>query len=172
MRAVYVLSFFLFSSFSVFGESRNFDCDPKKFLSENLIEKVLVHRETSFQICLNCEGETCSFNQELLKDERSLSVCKRLFCTPSFASRGFEIPPETPRGKSSFNYKYMISNTGTIKDIKIISVEGVFSSRDAREFLKALTRKTKYIPIEFRDDYYELINLESQISINTRLGYE
>ena len=172
MRAVYVLSFFLFSSFSVFGESRNFDCDPKKFLSENLIEKVLVHRETSFQICLNCEGEICSFNQELLKDERSLSVCKRLFCTPSFASRGFEIPPETPRGKSSFNYKYTISNTGTIKDIKIISVEGVFSSRDAREFLKALTRKTKYIPIEFRDDYYELINLESQISINTRLGYE
>ena len=172
MRAVYVLSFFLFSSFSVFGESGNFDCDPKKFLSENLIEKVLVHRETSFQICLNCEGEICSFNQELLKDERSLSVCKRLFCTPSFASRGFEIPPETPRGKSSFNYKYTISNTGTIKDIKIISVEGVFSSRDAREFLKALTRKTKYIPIEFRDDYYELINLESQISINTRLGYE
>ena len=172
MRAVYVLSFFLFSSFSVFGESRNFDCDPKKFLSENLIEKVLVHRETSFQICLNCEGETCSFNQELLKDDRSLSVCKRLFCTPSFASRGFEIPPETPRGKSSFNYNYTISNTGTIKDIKIISVEGVFSSRDAREFLKALTRKTKYIPIEFRDDYYELINLESQISINTRLGYE
>ena len=172
MRAVYVLSFFLFSSFSVFGESRNFDCDPKKFLSENLIEKVLVHRETSFQICLNCEGETCSFNQELLKDERSLSVCKRLFCTPSFASRGFEIPPETPRGKSSFNYNYTISNIGTIKDIKIISVEGVFSSRDAREFLKALTRKTKYIPIEFRDDYYELINLESQIIINTRLGYE
>ena len=172
MRAVYVLSFFLFSSFSVFGESRNFDCDPKKFLSENLIEKVLVHRETSFQICLNCEGETCSFNQELLKDERNLSICKRLFCTPSFASRGFEIPPETPRGKSSFNYNYTISNTGTIKDIKIISVEGVFSSRDAREFLKALTRKTKYIPIEFRDDYYELINLESQISINTRLGYE
>ena len=172
MRAVYVLSFFLFSSFSVFGESRNFDCDPKKFLSENLIEKVLVHRETSFQICLNCEGETCSFNQELLKDERSLSVCKRLFCTPSFASRGFEIPPETPRGKSSFNYNYTISNTGTIKDIKIISIEGVFSSRDAREFLKALTRKTKYIPIEFRDDYYELINLESQIIINTRLGYE
>ena len=171
MRA-YVLSFFLFSSFFAFGESRNFDCDPKKFLSENLIEKVLVHRETSFQICLNCEGEICSFNQELLKDERSLSVCKRLFCTPSFASRGFEIPPETPRGKSSFNYNYTISNTGTIKDIKIISVEGVFSSRDAREFLKALTRKTKYIPIEFRDDYYELINLESQISINTRLGYE
>ena len=171
MRA-YVLSFFLFSSFFAFGESRNFDCDPKKFLSENLIEKVLVHRETSFQICLNCEGEICSFNKELLKDERSLSVCKRLFCTPSFASRGFEIPPETPRGKSSFNYNYTISNTGTIKDIKIISVEGVFSSRDAREFLKALTRKTKYIPIEFQDDYYELINLESQISINTRLGYE
>ena len=172
MRGVYVLSFFLFSSLSVFGDSRNFDCDPKKFLSENLIEKVLVHRETSFQICLNCEGETCSFNQELLKDERSLSVCKRLFCTPSFASRGFEIPPETPRGKSSFNYNYTISNTGTIKDIKIISVKGVFSSRDAREFLKALTRKTKYIPIEFQDDYYELVNLESQISINTRLGYE
>jgi hypothetical protein len=171
MRAVFFLCIF-FSSLSIVGESSNFECDPKKFLPENLIEKVLVHRETSFQICLNCEGKTCSFKQELLQDERSQSICKRLFCTPSFASRGFEIPPETPRGKSSFNYNYTISNTGMIKDIKIISVEGVFSSRDAREFIKALTRKTKYIPIEFQDDFYELTNLESKISINTRLGYE
>ena len=171
MRAVFFLCIF-FSSLSIVGESRNFECDPKKFLPENLIEKVLVHRETSFQICLDCEGKTCSFKQELLQDERSQSICKRLFCTPSFASRGFEIPPETPRGKSSFNYNYTISNTGIIKDIKIISVEGVFSSRDAREFIKALTRKTKYIPIEFQDVFYELTNLESKISINTRLGYE
>ena len=93
MRAVFFLCIF-FSSLSIVGESSNFECDTKKFLPENLIEKVLVHRETSFQICLNCEGKTCSFKQELLQDERSQSICKRLFCTPSFASRGFEIPPE------------------------------------------------------------------------------
>ena len=54
--------------------------------------------------------------------------------------------------------------------VLVESTEGVFSSRDAREFIKALTRKTKYVPIEFEGNYYELTDLKSEMSINTRLG--
>ena len=172
MKKIIFISFFSLLSSVFYGEDISFNCDPKKFLPENIIEKVLIHRDSTFNICLKCEGESCSFKNELLGDEKSLSICKRLFCTASFASRGFEIPSETPRGKSSFNYQYSISKQGKIKDIKVISTEGVFSSRDVKAFVQALTRRTKYEPIEFQDNYYELTGLETEMTINTRLGNE
>ena len=170
MKKALFLSFFLLSSSHFFGEDTSFNCDPKKFLADDVLEKVLLHRDSAFNICLDCEDQSCRFKAALLSDEKSLSICKRLFCTASFASRGFEIPPETPRGKSLFSYKYSISKEGKVKNIKVESTEGVFSSRDAREFIKALTRKTKYVPIEFEGNYYELTNLKSEMSLNTRLG--
>ena len=121
---------------------------------------------------MNCEGDSCSFRKELLSDQQSLSICKRLFCTASFASHGFEIPADTPRGKSSFSYNYSISKKGKVIDISVKTSEGVFSTKDARKFVKALTRKTKFTPIEFGGSYYNLINLSSEMSINTRLGQE
>tara|TARA_B100000579_G_C22650068_1_gene765768 strand:- start:341 stop:859 length:519 start_codon:yes stop_codon:yes gene_type:complete len=172
MKKVFFFSFLLLSSSTFLGNENSISCDPKKFLSENLIQKVKIHRDSAFNICLNCKDQSCNFKSELLSDENSLSICKRLFCTASFASRGFEIPPETPRGESSFTYKYAISTEGKIKDIRVISVSGVFSSKDAREFVKALTRKTKFIPISYKDNLYELRDLQSEIKINTRLGYD
>ena len=56
-----------------------FSCDPKKYLPENLLEKVLIHRESAFNICLNCNGDECAFRDQLLNDEKSLNLCKRLF---------------------------------------------------------------------------------------------
>ena len=52
----------------------------------------------------------------------------------------------------------------------ITSTDGVFSNKDAKEFVKALTRKTKFLPIEYKGNSYELINLASEMNINTRLG--
>ena len=167
--------FFLFIalvSFSSFSNEDTFSCDPKKFLSEDNLDKVLKHRESGFNICLNCEGDSCSFRKELLSDQQSLSICKRLFCKASFASHGFELPADTPRGMSSFSYNYSISKKGKVIDISVKTSEGVFSTKDARKFVKALTRKTKFTPIEFGGSYYNLINLSSEMSINTRLGQE
>ena len=96
MKKALFLSFFLFSSSYFFGEDTSFNCDPKKFLADDVLEKVLVHRDSAFNICLDCEDKSCRFKAALLSDERSLSICKRLFCTASFASRGFEIPPKRP----------------------------------------------------------------------------
>ena len=170
MKRTIFLSISLLFSNSFLAEVEPFSCDPKKYLPEDLANKVLVHRESAFNICLSCEGETCKFKQELLGNSDTLSICKRLFCTASFASRGFEIPAGTPRGKSSFSYKYSISKLGAIKDITITSTDGVFSNKDAKEFVKALTRKTKFLPIKYQENSYELINLASDMNINTRLG--
>ena len=109
MKRAIFLSISLLLSNSFFAEGESFSCDPKKYLPEDLANKVLVHRESGFNICLSCEGETCKFKQQLLDNPDTLSICKRLFCTASFASRGFEIPAGTPRGKSSFSYQYSIS---------------------------------------------------------------
>ena len=104
MKRAIFLSISILLSNSFFAEGESFSCDPKKYLPEDLANKVLVHRESGFNICLTCEGETCKFKQQLLDNSDTLTICKRLFCTASFASRGFEIPPGTPRGKSSFSY--------------------------------------------------------------------
>ena len=170
MIRAFFFSISLLLSNSFFAEGKSFSCDPKKYLPEDLANKVLVHRESAFNICLSCEGETCKFKQELLGNSDTFSICKRLFCTASFASRGFEIPAGTPRGKSSFSYQYSISKLGAIKDITITSTDGVFSNKDAKEFVKALTRKTKFLPIKYQGNSYELINLASDMNINTRLG--
>ena len=131
MKRAFFLSISLLLSNSFFAEGESFSCDPKKYLPEDLANKVLVHRESAFNICLSCEGETCKFKQELLSNSDTFSICKRLFCTASFASRGFEIPAGTPRGKSSFSYQYSISKLGAITDITITSTDGVFSNKDA-----------------------------------------
>ena len=46
------------------------------------------------------------------------------------------------------------------------------TTRDVKAFVQALTRRTKYEPIEFQDNYYELTGLETEMTINTRLGNE
>lgn len=132
MKRAIFLSISLLISNSFFAEGDSFSCDPKKYLPEDLANKVLVHRESGFNICLSCEGETCKFKRELLDNSDTLSICKRLFCTASFASRGFEIPAGTPRGKSSFSYQYSISKLGAIKDITITSTDGVFQTKMQR----------------------------------------
>ena len=172
MKKLIFLSIIIFSSYSFSLEDISFACDPKKFLSEDNLTKVLVHRDSAFNICLNCKGESCAFKNELISEEKSLAICKRLFCTASFASRGFEIPPEIPRGRSSFTYHYSISKEGKVIDIKVDKSEGVFSTKDARKFVQALTRKTRFSPINFEGNIYKLTNLSSQMTINTRLGQE
>jgi len=97
-----------------------------------------------------------------------LAVCKRLFCTPIFISPGFETPADTPSGKSSFTYSYNISKEGSLENIEITSVEGVFNKKDAKKFIKARTRKTKFEPIVYKNKAYEIVNLTSNMVLNTR----
>ena len=40
--------------------------------------------------------------------------------------------------------------------------------KDAKKFIKARTRKTKYEPVVFQNKAYEIVNLTSNMVLNTR----
>jgi hypothetical protein len=73
MKKLIFLSSIIFSSYSFSLEGSSFACDPKKFLSEDNMTKVLIHRDSAFNICLNCEGESCAFKNELLSEKKKFS---------------------------------------------------------------------------------------------------
>ena len=50
MKRAFFLSISLLLSNSFFAEGESFSCDPKKYLPEDLADKVLVHRESAFNI--------------------------------------------------------------------------------------------------------------------------
>ena len=146
--------------------SKPIACNNMVAMTEAILNGVRKHRDSAFKICLSCQGSSCIFSQ--FQERKTEAVCKRLFCTPTFVSPGFETPADTPSGKSSFNYSYSISKEGTLSNIEILDVEGVFSKKDAKKFIKARTRKTKFEPINFDNKSYEIINLTGEMSLNTR----
>ena len=95
-------------------------CDNMIAMSEDLLNAVRKHRDSAFKTCLSCKGSSCSFIE--FNDSKTLAVCKRLFCTPTFVSPGFETPADTPSGKSSFTYSYGISEKGSLENIEIKSI--------------------------------------------------
>ena len=146
--------------------SKPIACNNMVAMTEAILNGVRKHRDSAFKTCLTCQGSSCSFR--VFQDRKTEAVCQRLFCTPIFVSPGFETPADTPSGKSSFTYSYDISKEGSLKNITIIKAEGVFSKNDAKKFIKARTRKTKFEPINFDNKSYEIINLTGEMSLNTR----
>ena len=167
-KIMYVLSLIFISYFNYSEEAQPVACDPMIPMTESILSAVLKHRDSAFNTCLSCQGSSCSLKS--WDDSKTLSVCKRLFCTPSFVSPGFETPADTPSGKSSFTYSYGISKEGFLENIEVLKSEGAFKKRDAKKFLKARTRKTRFEPIIYKKVPYEIVNLTSNMVLNTRWG--
>ena len=167
-KIIYVLSLIFISHFNYSEEAQPVACDPMIPMNESILSAVLKHRDSAFNTCLSCQGSSCSLKS--WDDSKTLSVCKRLFCTPSFVSPGFETPADTPSGKSSFTYSYGISKEGFLENIEVLKSEGAFKKRDAKKFLKARTRKTRFEPIIYKKVPYEIVNLTSNMVLNTRWG--
>ena len=167
-KIIYVLSLIFISYFNYSEEAQPVACDPMIPMTESILSAVLKHRDSAFNTCLSCQGSSCSLKS--WDDSKTLSVCKRLFCPPSFVSPGFETPADTPSGKSSFTYSYGISKEGFLENIEVLKSEGAFKKRDAKKFLKARTRKTRFEPIIYKKVPYEIVNLTSNMVLNTRWG--
>ena len=167
-KIIYVLSLIFISYSNSSEEVQPVACDPMIPMTESILSAVLKHRDSAFNTCLSCQGSSCSLKS--WDDSKTLSVCKRLFCTPSFVSPGFETPADTPSGKSSFTYSYGISKEGFLENIEVLKAEGAFKKRDAKKFLKARTRKTRFEPIIYKKVPYEIVNLTSNMVLNTRWG--
>ena len=141
-------------------------CDHKVSMSDDLLSKVVKHRDSAFEICLSCTKGDCLMKAWPEEGRANETICQRLFCTPKKVSKGFEVPADTPRGKSSFSYTYSISKKGRLTDINILSVDGAYKRTDALKYLKSLTKKTQYEPLVYDNKKYQITNLTSSMSVN------
>ncbi|HIE48677.1 MAG TPA: hypothetical protein EYP94_01055 [Gammaproteobacteria bacterium] len=147
-------------------------CDHKVSMNDDLLSKVLKHRDSAFETCLSCTKGDCLMKAWPEEGRANEAICQRLFCTPKKVSKGFEVPADTPRGKSSFSYTYSISKKGRLTDINILSVDGPYKRADALKFLKSLTKKTQYEPLVYDNKKYKITNLASSMAVNTKLDNE
>jgi hypothetical protein len=143
-------------------------CDHKVAMGDGLLAKVVKHRDSAFQTCLACNKDDCSMKTWNEENKGNEMICKRLFCTPNKVNKGYEVPADTPRGKSSFTYSYSISKKGKLTEINILSVEGAYKRKDALKFLKSLTKKTNYEPLIHENKKYKITNLTSSMAVNMK----
>ena len=131
-------------------------------------ERILEIRERALDSCLKCEGSSCKM---LLYPPESdpAKFCKRVFCTPKKIRKiqGEEIPADLRIGKSKFEFSYKITEKGRVRDVKIISLEGVMNERDAYRWTTGLTKRVTYFPLKIKGKTYEITNLSAVLFVNT-----
>tara|TARA_Y100001970_G_scaffold262055_1_gene345812 strand:- start:13352 stop:13867 length:516 start_codon:yes stop_codon:yes gene_type:complete len=149
-----------------------FYCDHKKALNEDLLAKVIKHRSSAFDVCLKCIGEVCQMRGWQDSQTQENMICTRLFCTPKKVAKGLDLPAMAPRGKSKVDYSYSIDKQGKITDINILSTQGAFKAKDAKEFLRALTKRTRYEPLVNDSKEFSIKNLKMDIEVNLKLENE
>jgi hypothetical protein len=158
--------FFCFSGLIAANNPEPMSCNHKVAMSADLLTKVLKHRDSAFKTCLTCNKGDCSMKIWNEENKNNEMICKRMFCTPTKVAKAYEVPGNSPTGKSSFDYIYSISKKGKLTDINILKVEGEFNRKDALNYLKALTKRTKYEPLVNENKKYKITNLTSSMSVN------
>ncbi|MDA7601364.1 hypothetical protein N8791_02350 [Gammaproteobacteria bacterium] len=150
------------------NDAEPMSCDHKVSMGSDLLSKVIKHRDSAFDTCLTCNKGDCTMKAWTAENKNNEMICKRLFCTPKKVNKGYEVPADTPRGKSSFSYSYTISKKGKLTEINIESVDGAYKRKDALKFLKSLTKKTQYEPLVHEGKKYKITNLTSSMSVNMK----
>jgi|TARA_B110001454_G_scaffold31569_1_gene30871 hypothetical protein len=160
------ISLFSYAGSMAANDTKPMSCNHKVAMSEDLLAKVLKHRDSAFKTCLTCNKGDCSMKIWNEENKSNEMICKRMFCTPIKVAKAYEVPGNSPTGKSSFDYMYSISKKGKLTDINILKVEGEFNRKDALNYLKALTKRTKYEPLVNENKKYKITNLKSSMSVN------
>ena len=166
----------LISSPYIFA-SEFMQCNFDSALGEQLDERISTARQQYSSICLKCEGNSCKMNifrsesdPDLEQKRKKITAsCKRIFCTPKKIRKiqGEEIQPDLPIGKSKFEFSYKISQKGRVRDVEIISLEGVMNRRDAYRWTTGLTKRVIYLPVKLNGKTYEITNLSAVLFVNT-----
>ncbi|MBE20220.1 MAG: hypothetical protein CMD69_05075 [Gammaproteobacteria bacterium] len=163
-----IIPFFLLVFLENIYASNFMQCNFDSALGEGNDEKIQTFRERGFDSCLKCEGNSCKMMLYPPDSDPAL-FCKRVFCTPKTIRKiqGEEIPADLPIGKSKFEFSYKISEKGRVRDIEIISLEGVMNRRDAYRWTTGLTKRVIYLPVKVNGKTYEINNLSAVLKVNT-----
>ena len=168
-RILIVLTALIYSHILFAENVRCMGKDPKSWIIPfQTIKQVVKHRSNAMDICLSCEGDSCSMKSWSEEQVKEFNVCKRLFTTPVYlrANSMSELPSKFKRiGKESkrstyFYYNYSISKEGRVSDIKVTSIFGAgrLTKKEALQLWTIVTEDSFYEPIEIEDKRYEINN--------------
>ena len=123
-------------------------CSINQELNKDTATKLQDFRNQTLKTCMQCNGNSCKL-KEWSKDKKGdESICKLLFCTPSYVSKFFEKPANVKSGRTKINFSYSINSKGKIKDIDIVSTRGVMNDRESYKYLQSFTSKTQFEPLQ------------------------
>jgi len=141
----------------------NFDSE----LGDENKELISSYREKAFNTCLKCEGNSCKMNL-FPSESPNANICKHLFCKPIKKRKiqGEEIPTDLGIGYSKFEFSYKITEKGRVRDVEIISLEGIMNRREAYRWTTAFTKRVIYLPVKIKGKTYEITNLSAVLEVN------
>ena len=162
MRKKLFLLVFVLASPSLFLGSDSM-CTIDKELSKDIANKVKELRNQTISICLNCTDNSCTLKSWPTEKSNDASICKLLFCTPSYVSRVFKSPEGAKKGKSLISFDYFINDKGRIKGVDITNVKGSMNDRQAYKYVTSFTKKTSFEPLTIEGKKYQISNLSGQV---------
>ena len=122
-------------------------CSINQELNKDTASKLNDFRSQTISTCLTCSDSTCKLKSWPESKKGDESVCKLLFCTPSYVSKFFEKPDNVEPGKTKIKFSYAINSKGKIKDIEVKSAKGAMNIRESYKYLQSFTAKTQFEPL-------------------------
>ena len=122
-------------------------CSINQELNKDTASKLNDFRSQTISTCLTCSDSTCKLKSWPESKKGDESVCKLLFCTPSYVSKFFEKPDNVEPGKTKIKFSYSINSKGKIKDIEVKSAKGAMNVRESYKYLQSFTAKTQFEPL-------------------------
>ena len=155
--------FFIFA-FSFFGLSLLSApiCSINQELNSETVSKLSQVRNQTINTCLKCTSDSCKLKSWPKDKKGDETVCKILYCTPSYVSKFFKKPDNVQSGKTRINFTYSINTKGKIKDINVISSKGVMNKRESYKYLQSFTAKTNFEPLKVEGKLTRITSLQGE----------
>ena len=122
-------------------------CNINQELNKDTATKLSEFRNQTYSTCLTCSDNSCQLKTWPEEKKGDETVCKLLFCTPSYVSKFFEKPDDVKAGKTRIKFTYSINSKGKIKGINVISAKGAMNKRESYKYLQSFTSKTQFDPL-------------------------
>ena len=137
-------------------------CNINQELNKDTAAKLSEFRDQTYSTCLTCADNSCQLKNWPEEKKGDETVCKLLFCTPSYVSKFFEKPDNVKSGKTKIEFSYIINSKGKIKEVEVKSAKGAMNARESYKYLQSFTSKTQFEPLLVNDKAITLINLEGE----------
>jgi hypothetical protein len=131
---------------------------PTQPIKKSEISNIVERRQSTFEHCLQCEGDQCQFRDWPAEGQDFSQACRLFFCTPTKVPRKMLVLPGTARDGGVF-FTYGINNKGRVKDVEITRVVGDTTEEMGRELINDFFERRRYEPIVNNGKAYELNQL-------------